>query len=143
MWVSPILQATKALRVSRGIALLFSRTSALDGGGDQPHARAASTPGKDPVPIVQQVVWAQGPVRTGGKSRPHRDSIPNRPGEMYLFFKRVRVYRARFERFRSVYCRVGYSLTHTHTHTHQTTQLHIPADSNFEEGIRISISVLL
>ena len=37
------------------------------------------TPGKDPVPIVQEVGWAPGPVWTGGKSRPHRDSIPDRP----------------------------------------------------------------
>ena len=33
-------------------------------------------PGKDPVPIVQEAGWAPGPVWTGGKSRPHRDSIP-------------------------------------------------------------------
>ena len=37
------------------------------------------TPGKDPVPILQEAGWAPGPVRTGGKSRPHRDSIPDRP----------------------------------------------------------------
>ena len=28
------------------------------------------TPGKDPVPIVQEAGWAPGPVWTGGKSRP-------------------------------------------------------------------------
>jgi len=37
------------------------------------------TPGKDPVPIVQEAGWAPGPVWTGGKSRPHRDSIQDRP----------------------------------------------------------------
>ena len=37
------------------------------------------TPGKDPVPILQEAGWAPGPVCTGGKSRPHRDSIPDRP----------------------------------------------------------------
>ena len=31
------------------------------------------TPGKDPVPILQEAGWAAGPVWTGGKSRPHRD----------------------------------------------------------------------
>jgi len=36
-------------------------------------------PRKDSVPIVQEAGWAPGPVRTGGKSRPHRDSIPDRP----------------------------------------------------------------
>jgi len=43
----------------------------------QPHAPATSTPGKDPVPIVQEAGWAPGPVWTGG--RPHWDSIPDRP----------------------------------------------------------------
>ena len=37
------------------------------------------TPGKDPVPIVQKDGRTQGLVWTGGKSRPHRDSIPGRP----------------------------------------------------------------
>ena len=37
------------------------------------------TPGKDSVPILQEAGWAPGPVWTGGKSRPHRDSIPDRP----------------------------------------------------------------
>jgi len=46
--------------------------------GGQPHAPAASTPGKDHVPIVQEAGWTPGPVWTGGKSRPHRDSIPDR-----------------------------------------------------------------
>ena len=32
------------------------------GMGGQPHAPAASTPGKDPVPIVQEAGWAPGPV---------------------------------------------------------------------------------
>jgi len=34
---------------------------------------------KDPVPILQEAGWAPGPVWTGGKSCPHRDSIPDRP----------------------------------------------------------------
>jgi len=37
------------------------------------------TPGKDSIPILQEAGWALGPVWTGGKSRPHRDSIPDRP----------------------------------------------------------------
>ena len=36
-------------------------------------------PMKGQVPILQEAGWAPGPVWTGGKSRPHRDSIPNRP----------------------------------------------------------------
>ena len=36
-------------------------------------------PGKDPVPILHEAGWAPGPVWMGGKSRPHRDSIPDHP----------------------------------------------------------------
>jgi len=48
------------------------------GVGSQPHDPAASTSGKGPVPTVQEAGWASGPVLTGGISRPHRDSIPDR-----------------------------------------------------------------
>ena len=40
--------------------------------------RPHSTLGKDPVPILQEAGWASGPVWTGAKSRPRRDSIPDR-----------------------------------------------------------------
>ena len=36
-------------------------------------------PGKEPVPILHEAGWAPGPVWTGGKSRPHWDSILDRP----------------------------------------------------------------
>jgi len=57
------------------------------GVGGKPHAPAASTPGKDPVPIVQEAGWAPGPVWTGGKSRPHRDSTPDRPARSQSLFR--------------------------------------------------------
>jgi hypothetical protein len=39
--------------------------------------RPQLTPGKDPVPIVQEAGWASGPVWTGAENlAPHRDSIP-------------------------------------------------------------------
>ena len=72
---SPFLQAMKALRVSRVIAVLFlgSQHQMRVGG----LALATSTPGKDPVPIVQEAGWAQGLVWTGAENlAPHRDSIP-------------------------------------------------------------------
>jgi len=65
--------------VSRGIAVLFLRPLHYKGVSDQSHALAASILGKDPVPNVQEAGWAPGPVWTGGKSRPHRDSIPDCP----------------------------------------------------------------
>jgi len=68
-----------AQRVGRGIALLFHdrgiRRGWVVSSTPQPHF----TPGKDPVPIVQEAGWVPGPVWMGGKSRPHRDSIPDRP----------------------------------------------------------------
>jgi len=54
-------------------------TAALEGVSGQQYAPAALYPRKDPVPILQEAGWAPGPVWTGGKSRPHRDSIPDRP----------------------------------------------------------------
>jgi len=41
----------------------------------QPHF----TPGKDPVPILQETGWTTEPGWTGEKFRLHRDSIPDRP----------------------------------------------------------------
>ena len=45
------------------------------------------TPGKDPVPILQEAGWAPGPVWTGGKSRPHRDSFPDRPAHSQSLYR--------------------------------------------------------
>jgi hypothetical protein len=42
----------------------LSLTSALDGVGGQCHAPAALTPGKDPVPILQEAGCASQPVCT-------------------------------------------------------------------------------
>jgi len=38
------------------------------GVGSQPHAPPASTPGKDPVPIVHEAGWAPGSVWTGAEN---------------------------------------------------------------------------
>jgi len=68
-----------AQRVGRGIALLFHDCSTRKGWVVSSTARPHFTPGEDPVPILQAAGWAPGPVWTGGKSRPHRYSIPERP----------------------------------------------------------------
>ena len=68
-----------AQRVGRGIALLFhdrgTRRWWVVSSTPRPHC----TPGKNLVPILQEAGWAPGQVWTGGKSRPHRVSIPDRP----------------------------------------------------------------
>jgi len=55
-------------------------TAALEGGEwSATRPRPHFIPGKDPVPILQENGCAPRPVWTGGKSRPHRDTIPDRP----------------------------------------------------------------
>jgi len=68
-----------AQRVGRGIALLYHDRGTRRGWVVSSTPRPHCTPGKDPVPILQEAGWAPGPVWTGGKSRPNRDLIPNRP----------------------------------------------------------------
>jgi len=68
-----------AQRVGRGIALLLHDRGTRRGWVVSSTPRPHFTPGKDPVPTVQEAGWAPGPVWTGGKSRSHRDSIPDRP----------------------------------------------------------------
>ena len=65
-----------AQKVGRGIALLFHDCGTRRGWVVSSTPRPHFTPGKDPVPILQDAGWAAGSVWTGGKSRPHRDSIP-------------------------------------------------------------------
>jgi len=66
-------------RVGRGIALLFHDRDTRRGWVVSSTPRPHFTPGIDPVPILLEARWAPGPVWTGGKSRPHRVSIPDRP----------------------------------------------------------------
>ena len=77
-----------AQRMGSGIAL-SSMTAALEGG-----EWSASRPGrtlppgkKDAVQILKEYGWAPGPVWTGGKSRPHRDSNPDRPARSQLLYR--------------------------------------------------------
>ena len=76
-----------AQRVGRGIALLFHDRGIRRGVSGQQHAPAALYPGKDPVPILQEAGWAPGPVWTGGKSSPYRDSIPDLPALSQLLYR--------------------------------------------------------
>ena len=76
-----------AQRVGRGIALLFHDRGTRRGWVVSSTPRPHFTPGKDPVPIVQEVGWAPRPVWTGGKARPHRDSIPDRPARSQSLYR--------------------------------------------------------
>ena len=68
-----------AQRVGRGIALLFHDHGTSRGWVVSSTPRLYFTPGKDPVPILQEAGWVPGPVWMGGKSRPHWDLILDRP----------------------------------------------------------------
>jgi len=68
-----------AQKVGRGIALLFHDRGTRRWWVVSSTPRPQFTPGKDSVPIVQETGWTPGPVWTGGKSLPNRDSIPDRP----------------------------------------------------------------
>ena len=69
-----------AHRGSRGIALLFHDHGTRRGWGVSVTPRPLFTPGKDPVPIVQDAGWAPGPVWTGAENlAPTRIRSPDRP----------------------------------------------------------------
>jgi hypothetical protein len=70
-------QATKTQRDSTGIALLFN-LGARWGGWSTPRPDRF-TPGKDPVPTVQEAGWAPGPDGTGAENlAPTRIRSPDR-----------------------------------------------------------------
>ena len=81
------LQAWCGPRVGRGIALLFHDRGTRRGWVVSSTPRPYFTPGKDPVPILQEVGWTPGSVWAGGKSRPHRDSIPDRPARSQSLYR--------------------------------------------------------
>jgi len=63
-------------------------TAALEGGEwSAAHPGRTLPPGKDPVPILREAGWAPGPVWKGGKSRPHWDSIPDRPARSQSLYR--------------------------------------------------------
>ena len=73
--------------VGRGIALLFHVRGTRRGWVVSSTPRPHFTPGKDPVPILQEAGWTPGPVWTGGKSHPHRDSILDLPASSQSLYR--------------------------------------------------------
>jgi len=76
-----------AQSVGRGIALLFHDRGTRRGWVVSSRPRPHITPGKDLVPILQEAGWAPGLVCTSGKSRPHRDSIPDGPARSQSLYQ--------------------------------------------------------
>ena len=75
----PLYRPGVAQRVGRGIALLFHDRGTRRGWVVSSKPWLHFTPGKDPVPIVQEAGWAPGSVWTAGKSCPHWGSTLDRP----------------------------------------------------------------
>ena len=76
-----------AQRVGRGIALLFHDRGTRRWVSGQQHALAALYPRERPGTQFTGGWVGPGPVWTGGKSRPHRDSIPDRPARSQLLYR--------------------------------------------------------
>ena len=63
-------------------------TSALRGGGWSAPRLDRFTPGKDPVPIVQEAGWVPGPVWTGAENlAPTRIRSPDRPARSESLYR--------------------------------------------------------
>ena len=76
-----------AQRVGTGIALPFHDRGTRRGWVVSSTAQPHFTPGKDLVHILQEAGWVPGPVWTGGESRPHQDSIHDRPARSQSLYR--------------------------------------------------------
>ena len=77
-----------AHRGSRGIALPFLDHGTRRGWGVSFTPRPLFTPGKDPVPIVQEAGWAPGPVWTGAENlAPTGIRSPDRPAHSQSLYR--------------------------------------------------------
>jgi len=119
-------------RLGRGIALLFRNRGTRRGWAVSSTPRPHFTPGKDPVPIVQEAGWAPEPAWTGGKSRPHRDSIPDRPARSQSLYRQSYPAHRNMLSWLKLWIKllllhlVGclyYCISDTRSHKHQTSSL--------------------
>jgi len=76
-----------AQRVGRVIVLLFHDRGTGMGWVVSSTPRPHFTPGKDSAPTVQEAGWTPVSIWTGGKSRPHRNSILDRPARSQSLYR--------------------------------------------------------
>ena len=86
-WSVPVTGPVVAQRVGRCRALLFQDRGTRRGWVFSSRLRPYFTPGKDPVPIVQEAEWAPGPVWTGGKSRHTGIRSSDRPARIQSLYQ--------------------------------------------------------
>ena len=86
--VTEALYRPTAHRGSRGIALHFRDHGTGKWWGVSLTPRPLFTPGKAPVPIVQETVWAPGPVWTGAENlAPTGIRSPGRPARIQSLYR--------------------------------------------------------
>ena len=103
--------------------------------GGQPHAPAASTPGKDQVPTVQEAGWTPGPVWTGAENLASTGiRSPDRPARSQSLYRlrypaHTNNVRLQYEVYIYIYIYIQYIYIYTHTHTHNiyTSQILPPS----------------
>jgi hypothetical protein len=79
-WRAPLYRPCTAHRGSRVIALPFLDHGTRRGWVVSVTPRPLFTPGKDPVPVVQEAGWAPGPVWTGAENLAYTGiRFPDRP----------------------------------------------------------------
>ena len=93
-------------RVGRVIAVLLHDCGTSRGWVVSSTPRPHFTPGKDTVPNLREAGWAPGPVWTGGKSRPHRDFVADRPACSYTDLANRPIYS------RSYFCKIIFNKAH-------------------------------
>ena len=77
-----------AHRGSRGIAILFLDHGTRRGCGVSVTLRPLFSPGKDPLPTVQEIGWAPAPVWTGAENlSPTEIRSPNRPARCQSLYR--------------------------------------------------------
>ena len=82
-----------AHRGSRGIVLLFHDHGTRQGWGVSVTPQPLFTPGKDPVPIVQEGGWAPGLVWTGAENlAPTGIQSPDRPARRHSLYRYPELY---------------------------------------------------
>jgi hypothetical protein len=117
-----------AHRGNRGIALPFHDHGTRSGWGVSVTPQPLFTPGKDPVPIVQEAGWGPGPVWTGaGNLAPTGIRSPDRPARsqslyrlrypelnrvIYLKCLRTRMYSLEEKSKRNLYYNGSWQLPH-------------------------------
>ena len=79
-----------AHRGSRGIAVHFHDHGTRRGWGVSVTPRPLFTPGKDPLPVVQEAGWAPGPVWTGAENlAPTGIRSPDRPARSQSLYRLI------------------------------------------------------